>query len=93
MHWDDHNDHQKRLQVMFLLAVVGTQEEVMATGSDTFSLFAVLVYSVSVVVASRRLFIWPVQCTPCSVSWTAQGHMPSETPEHALCSCFVSDSG
>jgi hypothetical protein len=47
---------------MVLLAVVGTQEEVVATGSDTFSLFAVLVYSVSVVVASRRLFIWPVQC-------------------------------
>lgn len=43
LHWDDHNDHQKRLQVMFLLAVVDTQEEVMATGSDTFSLFALLV--------------------------------------------------
>lgn len=28
---------------MVLLAVVGTQEEVVATGSDTFSLFALLV--------------------------------------------------
>lgn len=79
--------------MMVLLAVVGTQEEVAATGSDTFSLFAVLVYSVSVVVASRRLFIWPVQFTPCSVSWTAQRHMPPETPARALCSCFVSGPG
>lgn len=81
---------------MVLLAVVGTQEEVVTTGSDTFSLFAVLVYSASVVVASRRLFIWPVQCTPCSVSWTVQkrlhflyAHVLSQVHDDVSCASIL----